>query len=269
MKFKASQIFRQSFFLSLSFLLACCSSLVKAPESASHSPMTDAQATAAYARVLEKFVNKDGEIDFEGLSKARQDLNDYVAFIARKDLSTMKDPQERLAYLINSYNALSMFLVIEKGIPKTNAGFKKVGFFYLTKLQINQTSKSLVDYEKEDIRSIGEDRIHWALNCMAVSCPRLPQTPFTGAHLEKELTAAAKEFFNSSKNVKFDDTEKTVYLTQIFDFFPKDFVPHKAPNFIDYVNLFRDVAVPTDYKQKFIDYDWTVNNSNRSKTPAK
>ena len=225
--------------------------------------VSDQQAIEAYAKVLEDFVNVKGEIDFNGLQRSPQDLEDYVAYIAQKKWSDFKSSDELLAYHLNAYNALSMNTVIQKGIPETNAGFKKVQFFYLTKMEIGGQRMSLVTYETDFIRKMNEDRVHWALNCMAVSCPRLPRKPFAAETLNQDLQDLAVEFFNSDKNVRFDSDHKIVQVTEILKFFPEDFVPKKAATIVDYVNLYRQDKIPTNYSVNYIPYDWTINNSNR------
>jgi hypothetical protein len=240
--------------------LSSCSTNLKMP---SAEPVSSSVALKAYAKVLQKFVNEKGEVDFEGIQRAPADLETYVSYVSQKKFSDFTDPQELLAHHINAYNALSMYTVVQKGIPETNAGLKKVFFFYFTKLVIGQEKMSLVDYETNHIRSKGEDRIHWSLNCMAVSCPRLPKEPFTGEKLNQQLQKDAVEFFNSDKNIRIDDKERTLLVTEILHFFPEDFVPKKAASINAYVNLFRTQAVPLDYKVKYIPYDWTINNSNQ------
>ena len=38
---------------------------------------------------------------------------------------------------------------------------------------------SLYTLENDVIRPLGDERVHFALNCMVVSCPRLPRVAFT------------------------------------------------------------------------------------------
>jgi hypothetical protein len=243
------------FFLSM----AACSTSLKVPTT--ETGISDSKAVEAYARVLKKFVNEKGEVDFQGVAKDRSDLDLYVTYIAQTKLDHFANPQEKLAHLINAYNALSMFVVLERGIPETNSGLKKVGFFVLTKVMVGGEMMSLKSFEDDHIRSLKEDRIHWALNCMAVSCPRLPQVPFTGAALEQELQSGAVEFFNSPANLRVDNGDRTVFVTEIFDFFPSDF--EKYGSILTYVNRFAKSPVDTEFMVEFIPYDWTINNSNR------
>ena len=43
----------------------------------------------------------------------------YVVYVARTPASAFSPPQERLAHYINSYNALSIYNVIDLGLPDT------------------------------------------------------------------------------------------------------------------------------------------------------
>jgi len=123
---------------------------------------------------------------------------------------------------------------------------------------------SLYAYENDIIRKVGEERVHFALNCMSKGCPRLPRIPFTGKKLDKELAEQARFFFSEERNVRVDEKEKKVYLSEILDFFPKDFLA-KAPSLIAYANLHRPKvkSLPETYEVDFIPYDWKVNNSER------
>jgi len=67
------------------------------------------------------------------------------------------------------------------------------------------------------IRPSGDPRVHFALNCMVVSCPRLPRTAFTAAALDRELDRAARSFIAENRNVRLDPQNRLVYLSAIFD----------------------------------------------------
>ena len=117
---------------------------------------------------------------------------------------------------------------------------------------------SLYSYENDVTRALGDPRVHFALNCMPVGCPRLPMTPFNAASLDDELDRETRRFMAETRNVRVDSASRTVWLSEIFDFFPEDFLAH-SPTLLAYVNRYRANPVPTDCAIKFMDYDWTVN----------
>jgi hypothetical protein len=243
-------------------LLAGCATVVPTPKVAAvPSPQS---ALDAYARVLERSVNDAGEVDFTALAGDPADLERYVAFIAATPLTAFAPGAPRLAHTINSYNALSMYNVITSGIPKTHAGFAKVRFFVLREFDIGGERRSLYSYENDVIRPLDEPRVHFALNCSAVSCPVLPRRPFSAQDLDTELERETRAFFARPQNFRVDHAARSVYVSEILDFYTEDFVPHHAPSLIAYVNRYVAQPAPEDYAVRFIPYDWTIANSRRS-----
>ena len=133
--------------LLLHIILSGCASLVKLPEAT--EDFEREPPLEAYTRVLHKYVNDRGEVDFPALQEDRADLDRYLAYIAHTPASAFTDPQERLAHYINSYNALSMYNVLDLGIPETHAGWRKVRFFFLREFIIGGNKMSLYAYENE------------------------------------------------------------------------------------------------------------------------
>ena len=246
-------------------LLTGCSTLVPAP---SLPAPAAADAIAAWSRVLQRFVNQRGEVDFAALGAERADLDAYVRHVADTPLDSLHGREAKLAHMINSYNALSMYNVIESGIPATHAGLAKVQFFVLRKLTIGGTAMSLYSFENDVIRpftrAIGEPRVHFALNCSALACPVLPRTPFHPATLAAELERETRAFFAQPENFRVDAPARTVWLSEILKFFPEDFVPEHGRNLIDYANRFVSQPAPADWEVRFTPYDWTVANSRRT-----
>ena len=245
-------------------LLGACSTLVPVPSVPSISP---AAADAGWARVLDRFVDERGEVDFAALAADRADLDRYVRRVAETPLASIRDDDARLAHMINAYNALSMFNVIELGIPTTHAGFAKVTFFYLRKLEIGGRSLSLYAFENDVIRPFArarhDPRVHFALNCSAVSCPVLPRRPFTADGIDAELEAATFAFFARPQNLRVDAATRTVWLNEILDFYTEDFVPVPAESLIAYVGRYAPRPVPADHRVRFMPYDWTIANQRR------
>ena len=216
----------------------------------------------AWARVLEKYVDDQGRINFSGVAKDRADLDRFVAYVydvgPNNQPQRFPTPEHVLAFHLNAYNALAMHKVIESGIPQTLAGVKKIGFFYLGKVQVGGEPISLYDYENKVIRALNEPRIHVALNCMSVACPRLSREPFVAERLNEQLDREARLFYNEARNVQVNESAKLLRLSEILDFYTADFLA-KAPSLAVYVNRYRIVPVPQEYATEFISYDWTVN----------
>lgn len=250
----------------VSLLLGACSSLVRTPSAAQAGDTPSVSAAhQAWSRVLQTHVNERGLVDFASLAKSPQDLHTMIRFVAQANAQTLGDRNAQLAHHINAYNALSMFNVIDSGTPKSNASLtQRYQFFIARKHTIGGQVMSLYDYENKVIRAFGESRIHWALNCSALSCPVLPREPFGAVNLDEQLQRESRKFFASERNLRIDSATSTVQISEIFKFFPEDFVPGEAPNLIAYIN--RYVAQPIDerFAVQYIPYDWTIANWQRS-----
>jgi hypothetical protein len=237
--------------------LAACSTLVRLPP----PPIAQGPPIEAYGRVLDRFVNGRGEVDFRALSRDRADLDAYITYVAGTPFDRFAPGPERLAHYINAYNALSMYNVLESGIPETHAGFSKVRFFYLRELVIGGRLMSLYAFENDVIRKLGEPRVHFALNCSARGCPVLPRVPFTAPDLDLELDRETRRFFSEPRNLRVDHARKTVFVSELLDFYPEDF----GPDLIAYVGRYSLDPIPADYRIEIMDYDWTIADSSRGR----
>ncbi len=221
------------------------------------------QATQRWAFVLDRFVDDRGYVDFRRLAAAPTELQTYVDWVAavdpgnRAQLFTTRE--SILAYYLNAYNALAMRQVLAQDIPEELSTLKRRRFFRVAQVVVGGQTMNLEDFENNIIRKLGEPRVHWALNCMSESCPRLPREPFSAERIEQQLQRESLKFFAEPRNVRIDHEKERVYFTEIFKFFPEDFLA-VAPSFIAYANRYRaaDAKIPEDYKVKYIDYDWTI-----------
>jgi Protein of unknown function, DUF547 len=263
--------------LLLALLVTACTSLVSVPQernlaldggleqasSGIPSAAELANAERGFARVLEKHVDALGRVGFKAIaldqgSSGLPALQRYVSVIARLPLDHLATEPLRLAHLINAYNALSMYNVIDSGFPDTHAGWAKVRFFVLRQFTIGGRRLSLYEFENEVIRKLGEPRVHFALNCSAISCPRLPREPFRAEVLDRQLQHEARAFFARPENLSVDQAMQQVELSEILKFYTEDFVPSPAASLIAYVQTFTDHALPKHFQVRFRPYDWTV-----------
>jgi hypothetical protein len=103
-----------------------------------------------------------------------------------------------------------MYNFLDTGMPENlDRFFSKVAFFVLRKLVAGGKPISLYDYENDVIRPIGEPWVHFALNCIGISGPRLPGTPFTAAGLEAELERETVRFFSQAHNLNLEPDNRT------------------------------------------------------------
>ena len=245
-------------------LVAGCTTLVPTPNLPAPTPQA---AQAAWASVLSSHVNARGEVDFEALARDHTDLDRYVRHVAQTPLTSLPEGPERLAHMINAYNALSMFNVLQSGVPATHTGWAKLRFFVLRQFDIGGQALSLYSFENDVIRPTtrarNDPRVHFALNCSAAACPVLPRVPFTADALDAELEREARAFFARPDNFRVDVEQRTVWLSELLDFYPEDFVPRPAVSLLAYANRYAPQPAPLDFSVRFTPYDWTVANSRR------
>ncbi len=252
-------------------LVSGCTTLVQIPNETNAASVTLSEAEAGYARVLEQHVNARGEVAFEALRDDRSNasglpaLERYVRAIGRTSLDGFASSEVRLAHMINAYNALSMYNVIASGIPETHAGLAKVRFFVTRKYLIGGKPLSLYAFENDIIRKLDEPRVHFALNCSAVSCPTLPRTMFTAAGLNQELERETRAFFARPENLNVDAATRTIFFNEILSFYTEDFTPRHAPTLIAYAARYVSRDLSRDYVIAFTPYDWTVANQRRTR----
>ena len=224
---------------------ACTTIGVSVPQSDAGDPQ------AAWARVLAHHVDPEGRIDFTGLADDRGDLGTFIAYIAHTPPDAFAERQAKLAYLINSYNALSMASVLDLGIPERLDLLDRIQFFVVRRAVVGGQAISLRAYENEVIRPLGDERVHFALNCMVASCPRLPQHPFTANGLDHELDAAARLFFTEPRNCAVDPTKRELHLSEILSFYTEDFLA-KAPSLPAYATAGARTRCPRTLRSRFI-----------------
>jgi hypothetical protein len=247
----------------LTIMFAGCASVPRPNAGSGSTPVGAGEPPyASWARVLERFVDSQGRVDFAALAKDSSDLDRFVAYVY--DVGPNNRPEffssanHVMAFHLNAYNALAMHKVIHTGIPQSLSGFKKVTFFAFGKVQVGGQPISLYDYENKVIRRLGDPRVHMVLNCMSVSCPVLPREVFLPATVDQQLERETKKFFNEERNVSIDHSKKAVILSEILKFYPGDFLS-KAPSLSAYANFFRTEKIPENYVVEFRPYDWTIN----------
>ena len=228
-----------------------------------------------WTTVLQKFVNDEGMVDYQGLSRDRALFDRYLERVKKHSPESspemFKTRDEKLAYYINAYNALVFEGVLSRG-PEEDSVWSGLisGFTFFQRMSITVGGKktNLKKLEDDQIREgFGDPRIHAALNCASVGCPRLPREAFLPETLDEQLDAAMTEFVNSLNHVVVDSGSKTAKISKIFDWFEGDFTSYlkgqgvSNPDILDYLNRFRasDKKIPSTYKVSYLSYDKGVN----------
>ncbi|MEO1083474.1 MAG: DUF547 domain-containing protein [Acidobacteriota bacterium] len=280
---------RRSLAIAAAVMLCAVSTLVGAqevgaPEDATNEPeestMSAARANAfdhaPWTAVLSKFVDDRGLVDYEGLSRDRAVFDRYIRSI--EAVSPASHPQrfpttnDSLAYYLNAYNAHVFDGVLDRGPEKKSVWrglISGLNFFVRLKIEVGGRTTNLKKLEENVIlKTFKDPRVHAALNCASIGCPRLPQEAFLPDRLDEQLDAAMREWANDPRHVEVDAAARNVGLNKIFDWFEGDFLGYEKrqgtadPTQIDYINRFRDAdrQIPRDFSISFLPYDKGIND---------
>lgn len=168
-------------------------------------PAPGAFPHAHFSAVLARFVDAQGLVDYATLARDRAELDAYTAILAatspKRDPELFPTRQDQLAYWLNAYNAWAMTAVIDRpGLQSVHD--QLLDFFYTTRHRLGGRKVSLYKLENGIVRKeFGDPRVHFALNCQSIGCPRLPRKAFEPASLDAELDAASAEFCADRKSV--------------------------------------------------------------------
>ena len=127
--------------------------------------------------------------------------------------------EQKLAYWINAYNALTIDLILQNYPLKSIKDIDKPWDQRLWKF--GDKWLSLNDIEHQILRKMDEPRIHFAIVCASVYCPKLQNEAFIAEKIDSQLSKATSEFLSdTSKNFI---SQNSLEISKIFQWFSKDF----------------------------------------------
>jgi hypothetical protein len=213
------------------------------------------------AVIVNAFTSIDGEFDHASVDyekiKNDPELQEKISLQLEK-LKTVKAPEgekHKLAFWINAYNFFTIVDVVNN-YPIT--GMKKIGWKNKHH-EVKGTLYSLDNVEHNVIRLLADPRIHFAINCAAVGCPRLNSTIFDGNRIDRQLDNAVTNALKNPLYLRRVSKDK-VNTTQIFKWFSKDFKSGGYEGVTDFVNKFAPERLRNARQiEKKIKYDWNLN----------
>ncbi|MDP5081888.1 MAG: DUF547 domain-containing protein [Winogradskyella sp.] len=209
---------------------------------------------ALFNDLLQKHVSNAGNVNYIGFKNDSNTLQRYIELLKTYQPSDSWTKNDKLAYWINAYNALTIDLVIRNYPLKSIKDIKDPWDQRLW--QFGEKWLNLNAIEHEILRKMDEPRIHFAIVCASISCPKLENEAFTAAKLEDQLTNATMVFLmDKSKNELSEDTIK---ISKIFKWFKSDF--EQGGSLIDFLNEYSDITISEKAKKSFTDYNWDLNN---------
>ncbi len=236
---------------------------------------------ALWDNVLKSYVvvdkHKHTWVDYQKIKNDSAALQPYLVSLSRVSRADFQNwpKDERLAFLINAYNAWTIQLVVEnypvesiRDIGSLLQSPWKKAFIPLLGEVV-----SLDGIEHGMIRASGryeELRIHFALNCASVGCPPLRQEAYTADRLDQQLQAQTRQFL--ADRTQNRQAGKVLELSAIFKWYRGDF----EKGWLDYHSLDQfllayssDLGLSDqaekrlqagEFKLRFLEYDWRLND---------
>lgn len=252
-------------------LLPVLTSCSRAEKGGSYTVATPKQqidhSHAAFTTILAKHV-KDERVDYAALKKSPAELNAYLDTLAYVPESAFKkwDDKQRMAFLINLYNAATLKLVADHYPVKSIKDIGNVlkGPWKQPVVRLFGDLRTL-DYVEHDLLrpTFKDPRVHFAVNCASIGCPALRAEAFQAEKLDAQLDEQGRRFLRDTSKNRLDAGKKTLHLSPIFDWFKGDFTAKSGSveKFIlPYVSdADRKVIEQGGLSIKSTDYDWKLN----------
>lgn len=244
-----------SFTLLIVLLLSSCRTIT--------GVQTNAQAFTheKWTEILQKNVNNKGWVNYEGFIEDSIALNTYISQLtAAYPNEKTWSREEVIAYWINAYNAFTVQLVI-RNYPVASIKDIKPGLAFVNSvwdikfINIEGEILDLNNIEHNILRKMNEPRIHFAVNCASISCPKLLNVAYEANTLDKQLQQQAVDFVNDpGRNII---TENSAQLSSIFNWFTSDFT--KNGSLINFINQYSLTPIAEKTTVTYLEYDWNIN----------
>jgi hypothetical protein len=245
----------------------------------------------AWTALLQRHVvlldgGKASQVRYAEFAKDRAGLKAYLDTLSRVSEQDFQNwnKQQQLAFLINAYNAATVEKVLTR-YPNIKSiwDFGRVfGNPFKEKfIRLLGREMSLDNIEHDTIRVAGaydDPRIHFAVNCAAVSCPMLREEAYLADRLDGQLEEQTVRFLSDRSRNRLNAPVRALEVSKLFDSAPwygGDFArgwkgyTSLQQFFAAYAQLLADdpahQKIIRDRKAdiRFMDYDWRLNDAQR------
>jgi hypothetical protein len=225
----------------------------------------------SFDALLKKYVDADGYVDYKAWKSSSADrraLQSYLGKLGRASTKIRSSREAQIAFWINAYNAVTLegILQVYPTSSIRNHTARLIGYNIWTELPLRVGGKtySLEDMEHKILRRKQEPRVHFAIVCASVGCPRLKNEAYTPEKLEQQLQENTLDFFSRSQNLRVDSGSRTIYFSSILKWFSDDFGNSQADR-LGYLKPYlptaaQQLAGNSRTRVKYLDYNWNLND---------
>lgn len=248
----------------LAVVLAAGSFAAEAGEQGSEPSSFD---HGALGTLLAKHVDGEGRVDYAGLVRERDRLDAYLDAVGKARLDRL-GRDERLALLINAYNACTLRLILDHYPVRSIQDIPASKRWEDRRWNVGGHVWSLDQIEHEQIRpKFDEPRIHFALVCAAAGCPPLRDEAYAASRLAEQLAAQARRVHGDARWFRYDRDRNVVSLTRLYDWYGGDF-EKAAGSVLAYAaryapQLAQALEAGRQPEIRWLEYDWSLNDQKR------
>jgi hypothetical protein len=212
-------------------------------------------------KLLKKHVNKAGLVNYKGIQKDKAELTSYLKLLSNNAPQKSWSKNDQKAFWINAYNAFTVDLILQKypvkSIKDIAGKLYKINTPWDIKfITIGGKTYDLNNIEHGILRKQFDDpRIHFALVCASISCPRLRDEAYSGRNLDDQLEDAGQEFLNDKSKNRI--TTERADLSKYFSWYKGDFT--KNGSLVDFINKYSQTKINSKTKINSLDYNWDLN----------
>lgn len=219
---------------------------------------------STFDALLRAHVDSDGWVDYAALQSDAPKLDRYLQSVEHVDFDGL-GRNEKLALLFNAYNAFTLRLILDhypipsiKDIPDNERWDAK-------RWNVGGNTWSLNQIEHEQVRpKFVEPRVHFALVCAAVGCPKLRNEAYQSDRLEEQLDDQSRYVHTHGRWFELDAQKDLVRLTKLYDWYGDDF-KQVAGSVLTFASgyspdLKKLIDGGTKPRIEWLDYDWKLND---------
>lgn len=236
---------------------------------------------APWDGLLKKYVDDQGYVDYAAWKASAADtaaLDGYLNGLSRANPQMAASREAKLAFWINAYNAVTIKGILRE-YPTTsirNHTAKVIGYNIWDDLllTVGENAYSLNQMEHEILRKMGEPRIHFAIVCASVGCPRLLNEAYTADKLDAQLTTNARAFFADPEKFQYDASSGRIEVSPILKWFAEDFGANASLQMRTIASYLPDagatkLAQSGSARVSYLDYDWDLNDQAKRRATAR
>lgn len=198
----------------------------------------------------------NGLVDYKTVKQNPDALNNLVTEIKFVSINNYSATRKKSFY-INAYNVAVIWNVIQHYPIASPMDVKD--FFDEKIITIGGENLSLNDIENKKIRPVYLDaRIHFALVCAAMGCPKITDKAIMYTTIDAQLNMLTTSAINDATFIRVDNEKQTVLISEIFKWYDKDFT-YNGNSILAYINQYRNTKIPEGYKIDYYKYDWQLN----------